>query len=424
MSWKNNLRPASFRGVSFWVDGHEMAGGRRTVTHQYPFRDEPFTEDLGRSAKGFGVKAYIAASIRDPDYMPARDALIQALDEFGPGELIHPYLGSIRVQCTTYIEGEEKDRGGIAFFQLSFVEAGQSQYPESLANKPSRLVSTAANARSAAITSALNSYQVAGIPDFVANIMQGMFSDLGSTAGKVAAMCPGTGKTGGIAAAVSLFLSIVQDSACDEEGSVAAIVDLVETIAQTFEEPYEDYRQYDGTYRKTGAALSGPLEEEAVSALLTLARFGETIPVVEGETPMRQLARENRAAVVSLVAITALTEAARLAPFVNWRTFDAAMDARDRLMSSLDAAALNADDDTLYRCLCDLRVLVAETVPSENSRLPSIVIKTTNRTTPSLRLAYDEYDDAYKCDEIVAMNGLRHPGFVPGGQELRVLAYA
>ncbi|MES2614576.1 MAG: DNA circularization N-terminal domain-containing protein, partial [Bdellovibrionota bacterium] len=47
MSWKDNLQQASFREVKFLVKSHSVNLGRRVVSHEFPFGDKPFTEDLG-----------------------------------------------------------------------------------------------------------------------------------------------------------------------------------------------------------------------------------------------------------------------------------------------------------------------------------------------------------------------------------------
>ena len=46
-TWEN-LRPASFRGVAFEVGSHSESGGRRVELHEYPLRDAPYAEDLGK----------------------------------------------------------------------------------------------------------------------------------------------------------------------------------------------------------------------------------------------------------------------------------------------------------------------------------------------------------------------------------------
>lgn len=91
-SWKDNLRPASFRGVPFQVDD-EGTFGRRVQVHEYPNRDKPYTEDLGRAARRFTINAYLVGD----DFFEVRDRLIVAIDTPGPGTLVHPYYGEIAV---------------------------------------------------------------------------------------------------------------------------------------------------------------------------------------------------------------------------------------------------------------------------------------------------------------------------------------
>ena len=50
-TWEN-LRPASFRGVAFEVESHSESGGRRVELHEYPLRDTPYAEDLGKKSAG------------------------------------------------------------------------------------------------------------------------------------------------------------------------------------------------------------------------------------------------------------------------------------------------------------------------------------------------------------------------------------
>ena len=60
MPWREQLLQASFRGVEFQTDGHTArAAGRRAVTHEYPGRDEPYTEDLGKRTKGYSIEAWV-----------------------------------------------------------------------------------------------------------------------------------------------------------------------------------------------------------------------------------------------------------------------------------------------------------------------------------------------------------------------------
>ncbi len=118
--WRAALQPASFRGIGFHVEVGGQAGGRRNVTHEFPLRDVPWTEDMGRSARRWPITGYVIG----PTYLVGRDALIAALEAGGVGTLIHPTLGSKQVNANPFNVTESRERGGICTFTMDFVEAG------------------------------------------------------------------------------------------------------------------------------------------------------------------------------------------------------------------------------------------------------------------------------------------------------------
>ena len=132
MAWRDHLIPAAFRGARFHVARHESQGGRRVHVHEYPGRDEPYPEDLGRRAREFEVEGYVVGD----DYFAARDALLDACDAAGPGQLDHPYLGRRRVACTGCTVAESTREGRMARIAMTFVEAGENRYPASGADTP------------------------------------------------------------------------------------------------------------------------------------------------------------------------------------------------------------------------------------------------------------------------------------------------
>ena len=139
MAWRDNLVDASFRGVGFQVDDTEAPiAGRRVAVHEYPGRDEPFVEDLGRRTKTYTIEAFVVGD----EYAAARDRLIEACDMPGAGELVHPYLGSLQVACTACSLMERTREGRMARFSLSFTEAGANQYPTSRVNTGDNVTSS------------------------------------------------------------------------------------------------------------------------------------------------------------------------------------------------------------------------------------------------------------------------------------------
>jgi prophage DNA circulation protein len=91
MSWRDQLRPGSFRGAPFRIQGNDGEGGRRGALHEFPERDEPWFEDLGRAARRWTIEAIVIGE----NYLADLDALVAACEEKGPGTLVHPYRGTL-----------------------------------------------------------------------------------------------------------------------------------------------------------------------------------------------------------------------------------------------------------------------------------------------------------------------------------------
>jgi len=134
LPFRDNLMPASFRGVRFHAEVVARENGRRVVQHQFPKKELPYAEDMGRAAKSFTVRAYYATfPLDDPnadpryrrDYRVGRDLLIGALESTaGPATL---QLGTFKpetVVVTKYRVTEEDKLGGYVVFDIEFAEFG------------------------------------------------------------------------------------------------------------------------------------------------------------------------------------------------------------------------------------------------------------------------------------------------------------
>lgn len=133
-AWRKDLQPASFRGVKFHCEAGARESGRRTVTHEFPKKDLPYSEDMGRRAIEFTVRGYIIVypkELQGPglelfskNYIPQRDRLAAALEKEGPGELQLPTSMPLKVVCQRYRLTEESKLGGYCTFDMTFTEFG------------------------------------------------------------------------------------------------------------------------------------------------------------------------------------------------------------------------------------------------------------------------------------------------------------
>jgi len=129
--WRDDLVPASYDGNEFFVDAGSRESGNRLVVHQFPKKDQPYTENMGRRAIEFRVRGYVIQSARKPDYRPARDALQERLEQGmagKAGQLQLPTMRPMAVICQNYRLTEEERLGGYCVFDMHFVEAGTSPF--------------------------------------------------------------------------------------------------------------------------------------------------------------------------------------------------------------------------------------------------------------------------------------------------------
>jgi prophage DNA circulation protein len=131
--WRDEMLPASFRQAQFHCEANAWEGGRRIVEHEFPKRDLPYSEDLGRRAISFTVRGYCiaypfnteaGASLYQRDYRPARNALQRELDTGEPGILFLPTMQAMWVICPRYRLQEDEKRGGYCVFEMEFQEYG------------------------------------------------------------------------------------------------------------------------------------------------------------------------------------------------------------------------------------------------------------------------------------------------------------
>jgi prophage DNA circulation protein len=125
--WRTKYQTAWFRGAVFHVETDVRAGGRRVALHQYPKRNIPYAEDMGRTANAFQVQGYLIG----PTYLDDKDILVACLEQDGPGmlRLPMPYrMSDINVMVQSYSITESRERGGFCTVEMTFVEYGDPTY--------------------------------------------------------------------------------------------------------------------------------------------------------------------------------------------------------------------------------------------------------------------------------------------------------
>lgn len=124
--WSKTLRHASFRGVSFWVEADDFAGGKRIARHEYAGGRRTYLEEMGLATAGYEVTAYLLGDAADVQAKQLAAACLAS----GPGRLVLPIDGGQMAYIEQFRRLRERDRMGYVAFGFSAVplsnEAGAS----------------------------------------------------------------------------------------------------------------------------------------------------------------------------------------------------------------------------------------------------------------------------------------------------------
>ena len=394
MGWKEDLQPASFRGVPFHVTDDGGTGGRRGTLHEYPQRDNPYFEDMGRKGRGKTITGFVIGE----NYIQARDALLDALEAAGPGELIHPTFGSLTVSVPDFSYRQSNTEGGMCRFEISFLESGEVTYPTASVATSQQTIAAAEVLEASAIDTFVESFNIDGLPAFAAadailtanNILQDLEDQLGSLGGVLT----------------------------DPVGSIQAV------MGELVKDPLALANRIFGLFNKAGAVLQSGLQfsqgfndfdsinfARAFITLRAVNLFGNTSRAIN-PTATRSKIYDNRDALNALTRQALLVQAAGMTGVMPLPVYDDAIKLRTETLQALETESLNADDDT-YLALEDLRAKVHNDMTSRIQDAARLREITPSEVQPALALAYDLYESVDREGEIIARNRLRHPGFVP-----------
>ncbi len=396
-AWMQPARPPSYRGAPFFWVTSAGAGGRRLVTHEFPLRDDPYTEDLGKLPRRFKMRGFVIGD----DYMDDRDALISACEDYDDAAtLVHPTMGEVTCRAGVLGFTESIDYGGYCLFELEFVRDGAQPGPTSTTDPASTLIG-GVNSLLPLIVDAYTSIELAiGSP----------LALLQSAAAAMLALPAAT--VTGLVATIGAITAAPEDlatTAVAVQTVAAAMATNVIAAAAAAATPATD----DPV---AGQPFTFVQPTDLSGGLAGLASWGSTLPAVGGAGPQATAQAVQQAAVVSLVQGSAVAALAQVYAQIDWPTVNAATAARAQLLSLQDAqvwAAADAGQDQLYIAWQGMMALSTQMMIQAAQALPSLVTYSVGDAFPSVLLAQMLYQDPTRAPQLELLNDVADPLFMP-----------
>lgn len=385
-----DLRPASFRGVPFAVQSEQYSGGRRVSVLEYPLRESSDAQDMGRKAIEYTIEAFVVGEF----WRDERDALQEALHEPGPGELVHPRFGRIRIQPGTFTL--KHPALNTAVFSITFHEVA----PESVSGVVENLEQRLADATN----------QIDGLMD---DAFGAVFDGAGIASDFARTTVKGIGRiVDGVLAPGAALADTADQFRADVsyiQRKTAAIVakpgDLAARLRRTF---------------RLSARRPDPSLIRAYRRALLLLDTQLSKPA-EGSSYRRRKEDRASADLNFLIRGQITVSAVRVAVGLEYETRDEALQVREYVTGLIrkQESIVQAYGPELSRAFRDLRLLFGRITPGNTLKSLSLYIPGTD--LPSLVIAQRLYGDPFRAAQIVARNGIRHPGLIRGDQPLSVV---
>lgn len=386
----SSLRPASFRGVRFDVDSRSVTVGRRVVVHEYPQRDIPFAEDMGRKARRYKIDVLVIGD----DFEARRDALIRAIETPGAGLLVHPDFGSLMVVVLDDAEiTQRRDEIGKSEFSITFMEAGEALYPSASQDTAGILGASSEAAVKAAIDEFAAEFDVSGGSDLQQSAQRNLLkiiNQLSDTLASAADFSP--------ADMLSLLPAPLQLGMALANAVVNGVMNVKTQMAITA----SAWKRFDV------ADLLGLERLQVLRPAPVIPSRGAGIQAIKNQVAMDALIGQT-------IAATLMNGYATL----EFASIDEVENARAKIAAAADnvfAFSGNANDEMLAQRTAAIRHINAVSIG-----LPKLMTIRLSQSMPALAVAYEQHGNLEYLDDLLARNHVIHPGFVPAGRDLSLI---
>lgn len=396
------MRKGSYNGIAFYAESHDLETGRRIVVTEYPQKNAADTEDMGRAARHFTLDMIILGK----DYMAYRDILQADLEEGGIGELVHPWLGKLKVRAGKVRLRETSRERMKAVITVEFHEAAEPpQDGDDIASdKFNRL---AASFDAAAVKAFSEDFSVEGA---ISRLVSAAEQSIGAA---LAVMAGVSGRLNGLndlATRIRAISQSITSLVLTPANLALQLMAAVHTITDTHFNPLGALRNQLSLARQsaravstsagTGTARQAAANANAVSALIRSLAIAEAVRLYSGQI--------QRATVVENAT----------AAGVIFDTRNDAAAARDAILEQMDELMPDASD-LVYAALMDTQAAVVSQFRAI-APAASLEVVSVPASLPMLVIAQRLYGDGSMADDLVKRNAIAHPLFVPAGTELEV----
>lgn len=379
---------ASFRGIKFFIETGDDKFGRNTVKHQFPNREKPFVEDMGKRLDSFQIEGYVVGD----DHLDQKDQLRDAALVPGPGTLIHPFYGTIKVYCDDLQIRQSSNEKRFTRVQFTFIEAGDPIAVDSTPHTQGKVRSNV----DVSIDSIKNEFKPKWAYTKLAySATQSALAALKQANDSIVSAKQTFKTETQFVDDIGKIIGSLESIALDATGLAEGIIGLI-----TF-----------GILEKDDNTNGIPDLRESLKNLQQLYSFSPIVDLGSGVVDSLTAMVQQGAVVISSVLLSD----------IEYTSVDEAYLFRDSVLDALDGILSDDIGDDLFASLTDLRVAVVTDIEARAATLSKLSTYTPSESMPVLVIANELYGSVDNEQDIIDRNKILHPGFALGGKPLSVL---
>ncbi|EHJ7193384.1 DNA circularization protein [Salmonella enterica] len=450
----------TFRNVPFLIlKEQKQSGGRRIVKREYPLRETGGVNDLGRKLRERSFSACVLGKNADK----VKDALIEALDAPGAGELVHPDFGSASVMVDTWECRNNADESDYFEFTITVYPAATDNAPESQQNTAAAVSSQKdslfgslgdtlsdawqyvqeGTAGAAAVLDAITGV-VDDIYDTVENVgvlqdVNSLLSSLSALKGSVSGLLNQPAMLGANVLGALSGLSDILDAstAFSAYGRLNVHLKSRQSSIDVNHKPAAAVGNVAALFHVAGnaslisqaAAASGVLTQtiESSNSESTTPRSPEISARVSRTSSVSSPVTGSQLNTITTIGNSASVISTDEVQSESHPIFESYTDIERvalEIGEQMDAAALLAADSgfiTDSNGITHMRLLTVYDLRNRGLRLPGVTTTTLKRSEPALVALYRVTGNSRQWQRMARRNGVKNPLFVPGGIEVEVI---
>lgn len=389
MGWRERYQQGSFRGIQFHIESGDDERAQRLVVHEFPAREKPYLESLGKKANKFTIEAFLVGD----DYLEQRDNLQDACIQPGTGKLVHPFYGEITVQCESIRCRHDRSEMRMVRVSMSFIEIGDLNPITSFISTQAKVLKSAQEAVSSQKTTFERLFDYASLPfakgQEVLDQVNGAVETIGE-ARKLVGQAPAfAAQLKNIGGALGALITDAKALA-DEMASLITFGFLTE-------------------------------DQDADSVPDVKQSFAELTGLF-GYSPRVTAPSDENTAFLQLIKGVAMAQGGHMLSIASFDSVEEAFSMRKELFDAIDSFQDEPGlDDDIFNAMSDLRAQVERDIKDRSATLPRMVEITLPKAVPALVLSYRLYTTLDEENSIISRNKVRHPGIIPSDVPIKVL---